>query len=107
VRPNLTFVKDVIEWVRLIEGPVTPAIADEDADFVSQAGDMLPEGELTGESWGVWTGALKEATGRKGKALFKPLRMALTGQERGPEMAEILPLIGAEKAKARLKGVTV
>jgi glutamyl-tRNA synthetase len=107
VRPNLTFVKDVIEWVRLIEGPVTPAIADEDADFVSQAGDMLPEGALTGESWGVWTGALKEATGRKGKALFKPLRMALTGQERGPEMAEILPLIGAEKAKARLKGVTV
>lgn len=107
VRPNLIFVKDVIEWVRLIEGPVTPAIADEDADFVSQAGDMLPEGALTGESWGVWTGALKEATGRKGKTLFKPLRMALTGQERGPEMADILPLIGAEKAKARLKGVTV
>ena len=96
-----------MEWTRLIEGPVTPAIADEDADFASQAAELLPEGALTQESWGAWTSALKEATGRKGKALFKPLRMALTGQERGPEMAEILPLIGSEKARARLKGVTV
>ena len=107
VRPNLTVVKDVVEWARLIEGPVTPAIADEDADFAAQAAELLPEGELTADSWGEWTNALKEATGRKGKTLFLPLRMALTGQQRGPEMGELLPLIGAEKAKARLKGVTV
>ncbi len=107
VRPNLTVLKDVVEWARLIEGPVTPAIADEDADFAAQAAELLPEGELTADSWGVWTNALKEATGRKGKTLFLPLRMALTGQQRGPEMAELLPLIGAEKAKARLNGVTV
>lgn len=107
VRPNLTVLKDVVEWTRLIEGPVTPAIADEDADFTAQAAELLPEGALTQESWGVWTSALKEATGRKGKSLFQPLRMALTGQQRGPEMAQILPLIGGEKARARLKGVTV
>jgi glutamyl-tRNA synthetase len=107
VRPNLTVLKDVVEWARLIEGPVTPAIADEDADFAAQAAELLPEGELTADSWGVWTNALKEATGRKGKTLFLPLRMALTGQQRGPEMADLLPLIGSETAKARLKGVTV
>ncbi|WP_306016794.1 glutamate--tRNA ligase [Oceanicaulis sp. MMSF_3324] len=107
VRPNLTVVKDVVEWARLIEGPVTPAIADEDVDFAAQAAELLPEGALTQDSWGAWTSALKEATGRKGKSLFLPLRMALTGQQRGPEMADLLPLIGAEKAKARLKGVTV
>ena len=107
VRPNLTVVKDVVEWARLIDGPVTPAIADEDVDFAAQAAELLPEGALTQDSWGAWTSALKEATGRKGKSLFLPLRMALTGQQRGPEMADLLPLIGAEKAKARLKGVTV
>jgi len=107
VRPNLVVVKDVLDWRALIEGPVTPVIAEDDADFAAQAAAALPEGDLDGESWGAWTGALKEATGRKGKTLFKPLRLALTGQERGPEMAAILPLIGSEKAKRRLNGETV
>jgi len=107
VRPNLVVVKDVLDWQALIEGPVTPIIAEDDAAFAVQAADALPEGELDGETWSSWTSALKEATGRKGKTLFKPLRLALTGQERGPEMAAILPLIGSEKAKRRLKGEAV
>ena len=64
----------------------------------------MPAGELTEASWGEWTGALKAATGRKGKGLFMPLRHALTGQPRGPEMAVLLPLIGRDKVLARLKG---
>lgn len=104
VRPNLERLRDVKDWAALVNGPVTPVIEDEDAEFIASAADALPAGELTEASWGEWTGALKGATGRKGKGLFMPLRHALTGQPRGPEMAVLLPLIGRDKVLARLKG---
>ena len=102
VRPNLVVLGDAKAWAALVTGPVTPLI--EDADFAATAADMLPEGPLDGDSWSVWTSAIKEATGRKGKQLFMPLRHALTGEQRGPEMAVLLPLIGRDKAAARLRG---
>ncbi|MBI1263677.1 MAG: glutamate--tRNA ligase [Alphaproteobacteria bacterium] len=102
VRDNLVRVRDVAEWRQLIDGPVTPVI--EDAGFAKAAADLLPEGPLDATSWSAWTGAVKDATGRKGKDLFMPLRLALTGQPRGPEMAVLLPLIGADTARARLLG---
>jgi len=102
VRDNLVRVRDVAEWRQLIDGPVAPVI--EDAEFARAAADLLPEGPLDGTSWSNWTGAVKDATGRKGKDLFMPLRLALTGQARGPEMAVLLPLIGADTARARLLG---
>jgi len=104
VRPNLERLRDAKDWAALVNGPVTPVIEGEDADFIAAAADALPAGELTEASWGEWTGALKAATGRKGKGLFMPLRHALTGQPRGPEMAVLLPLIGRDKVLARLKG---
>lgn len=100
VAPNLEKLTDAKNWYQLIEGPVSPVI--DDSDYIAQARDSLPEGELTGESWGAWTGALKEQTGRKGKALFMPLRLALTGEQRGPDMSELLPLIGRERVLERL-----
>lgn len=106
VRPNLERLSDAKDWAALVNGPVTPVIEAEDADFIAAAGEALPAGDLTGESWGEWTNALKASTGRKGKGLFMPLRHALTGQPRGPEMAVLLPLIGREKVLARLKGET-
>jgi len=87
----------------VVTGPVAaPQLADEDGAFVREAG-----GVLAGLDWGegVWAGltaALKERTGRKGKALFLPLRLALTGREHGPDMAALLPLIGREAALQRL-----
>ena len=60
---------------------------------------MLPEGPLDEDSWGSWTGAVKEATGRKGGALFKPLRLALTGQQHGPDMRRLLPLLQRIRVK--------
>jgi len=102
VRPNLEKLSDARAWSDLVKGPVTPII--EDAEFAAKAADMLPDGELDGDSWSAWTGAIKEATGRKGKQLFMPLRHALTGQQRGPEMAVLLPLIGHDKVQARLRG---
>ncbi len=104
VRPNLERLSDVKEWARLIEGPVEPVIEEGDADFIAKAGELLPSGALGPTSWQDWTAALKDATGRKGKSLFMPLRLALTGQPRGPEMAVLLPLIGRKRAVERLGG---
>jgi glutamyl-tRNA synthetase len=104
VRPNLERLSDAADWAALVEGPVTPVI--EEPDYAAAAAEHLPAGDLTGESWGEWTNALKVATGRKGKQLFMPLRLMLTGQPRGPEMAVLLPLIGREKVLKRLQGET-
>ncbi|MFY0637131.1 glutamate--tRNA ligase [Maricaulis maris] len=102
VRPNLEALADAKAWAALIDGPVTPVI--EEPDYAAAAAEHLPAGELDGDSWSAWTGALKEATGRKGKQLFMPLRLMLTGAPRGPEMAVLLPLIGREKVLKRLAG---
>ncbi|WP_417451700.1 glutamate--tRNA ligase [Kordiimonas sp.] len=102
VQPNLNKLADVGEWLAIVNGPVTPVI--EDADHIAKTRDLLPEGELSTETWGLWTSAIKEATGVKGRALFMPLRQALTGQNHGPDMGALLPLIGREKVLARLEG---
>jgi len=102
VRGNLERLSDIADWRAVAEGPIDPVI--EDADFAAKAAAALPEAPLTAESWGVWTAAVKAATGAKGRALFMPLRLALTGKSRGPEMDKLLPLIGAERAAARLRG---
>jgi glutamyl-tRNA synthetase len=104
VKGNLTLFDDIKDLVALIKGPVVPVIEAEDADYLTQAVSVLPEAPLNSESWGQWTSVLKEQTGRKGRALFMPLRLALTGQAHGPEMQHLLPLIGYDKAKARLQG---
>ena len=76
-----------------------PMIADEDAAFIAEAMALLPDGEFDETTWSTWTNAVKEATGRKGKSLFMPLRLALTGQARGPEMAAVMPLLQVVKAR--------
>ena len=78
-------------------------IDEDDKDFCAAAADSLPD-VITDNTWGEWTGALKAEHGRKGKSLFMPLRKALSGRDRGPQMGEFLVLLGAEKAKARLRG---
>ncbi len=102
VRANLETLTDARLWRDVIDGAIEPQI--DDAAFAAQALELLPEGDLTAGSWGEWTGAIKAATGRKGRDLFLPLRLALTGQPRGPEMDALLPLIGRAKAEKRLRG---
>jgi glutamyl-tRNA synthetase len=75
-----------------------------DAAFASAAADVLPKGGYDSASWQAFTNAVKEKTGAKGKALFMPLRQALTGMDHGPEMAALFPLIGEERARKRLLG---
>ncbi|MGE0151379.1 MAG: glutamate--tRNA ligase [Reyranellaceae bacterium] len=104
VRGNLSTLADAEAWWRVVQGPLSPAI--EDAAFGVQAAALLPPEPWTAASWKSWTAAVSAATGRKGRALFHPLRLALTGREHGPEMQNLLPLIGRARAAARLSGQT-
>jgi glutamyl-tRNA synthetase len=102
VRPNLERVSDAAEWWQVIEGPVATDVADEDRDYLRAAAETAAQIDWSADPWHALTGALKEATGRKGKPLFLPLRRALTGLDHGPDMAALLPLIGRERALKRL-----
>jgi glutamyl-tRNA synthetase len=102
VRGNLSSFREVVDWWQVVAGEVTPSL--EDADILAAARETLPEEPWDEATFTRWTASLKERTHRKGKALFHPLRLALTGREQGPELAALLPLIGRVKAKARLSG---
>lgn len=102
VRPNLSKLSDVADWQAIVAGPVTPKI--EDPDHIAKVRNLLPEGEITSETWGMWTSTIKEQLGVKGRALFMPLRQAITGQDHGPDMGVLLPLIGRERVLERLGG---
>jgi glutamyl-tRNA synthetase len=101
VKPNLNKFADVADMAKIVTGPVTPVI--EDAAFAAAALEVLPE-VIDAGAWSAWTTAVKEKTGAKGKGLFMPLRLALTGQAHGPDMAAMAPLIGREAIVRRLKG---
>jgi glutamyl-tRNA synthetase len=90
---NITVLSDLDEWWTLFRDGATPLVEPEDVDFVRQALAMLPPQPWTASTWSEWTAAVKEATGRKGKGLFMPLRKALTGRANGPEMADVMPLL--------------
>jgi glutamyl-tRNA synthetase len=103
VRGNLTRVADAADWWTVVAGPIAPVI--EDAAFTATAAGLLPPEPFDASTWEAWTSAVKTATGRKGRGLFHPLRLALTARETGPELKGLLPLIGREKALARLRGL--
>lgn len=93
IRPNLDRLSDAADWIAVANGPVEPVIAEEDADFVAEAMKMLPPQPWTESSWKAWTSEVKEATGRKGRGLFLPLRRALTGRDHGPDMGAFMPYL--------------
>jgi glutamyl-tRNA synthetase len=103
VRGNLQTFADVVDMAKIVRGPVTPEI--EDPEFARAALAALPQ-TVDETLWPVWTAAVKEATGAKGKALFMPLRRMITGQDHGPDMATLAPLIGRERIVKRLSGET-
>ncbi len=104
IRPNLSTLAEAADWWQVVEGPVSTLRDSEDADFLAQAAAAAADLDWSGDPWHALTTALKDMTGRKGKALFLPLRQALTGRDSGPDMAALLPLIGRERAIARLRG---
>ncbi len=98
-KENISTLKDLGGWWDLCINGADPLIAEEDQAFVAEAMSMLPEGPYDAESWKTWTTAVKEATGRKGKGLFMPLRKAITGMERGPDMGVLLSLMQVIRAR--------
>ncbi|PVB63348.1 glutamate--tRNA ligase [Labrenzia sp. 011] len=102
VRGNCQTAADALDYWKVVTGPVDSRIEEEDREFVAGARDLLPEGEITPDTWGLWTAALKSQTGRKGRGLFMPLRRVLTGMDHGPDMKALLPLIGRRNILDRL-----
>ena len=102
VRGNIEKLADAQQWHEIVSGDLKGTAAASDADFIAAARSALPPAPWDGTTWKAWTEAVKSATGRKGKDLFMPLRRALTGLDHGPELAALLPLIGRDKALARL-----
>jgi glutamyl-tRNA synthetase len=100
VRGNLARLDEARIWWAVIHEEIAPIV--EDRPFLDQAAARLPPEPWDGATWGVWTASLKAVTGRKGRSLFHPLRLALTGRDAGPELAALLPLIGRVKALDRL-----
>ncbi len=102
VRGNLGRFAEAAEWWGVVDGVVRPVVADE--ALLARAAALLPPDPWDGGTWAAFTGALKAETGRKGRALFHPLRLALTAREAGPDLGQLLPLIGRVRAAARISG---
>lgn len=104
VRGNIERLSDAAEWKTVIEGPIAaPEMEEADRLFAGTAADTLAGLPFGPDIWPQLTEALKAGTGRRGKPLFMPLRMALTGRAHGPDMGALLPLIGREPALGRLR----
>jgi glutamyl-tRNA synthetase len=103
VRGNLDLLSEARAWWDVVAGTIVPPPMEGEGDFLREAAGTLPSEPWHAEVWRDWTDALKQATGRKGRALFMPLRLALTGEDHGPELRELLPLIGRARAEQRLR----
>ncbi len=107
IRGNLDLLTEARRWWEVVNGEFSPRDLKGEEAILKVALETLPPAPLNTESWKTWTGAVSAATGAKGRALFHPLRLALTGEDQGPEMAALLPLIGHDRAMARLRRFVV
>ncbi len=101
VRPNLTRVDEAVDWWAVVAGHIVPDV--DDPAFLAEAAGLLPDEPWDAATWGQWTDAVKQATDRKGKALFMPLRRAITGLDHGPDLKALLPLMGRMRVLERLR----
>jgi glutamyl-tRNA synthetase len=102
VRGNIIRINEALGWWKICTSSVQGVVND--PAFLSLAVEALPEGDVNESTWGLWVNSLKESSGRKGKELFMPIRLALTGLEHGPELAPMLPFIGRDRILKRLNG---
>ncbi len=103
VRTNIEKLEDVKEWANVVNNPVESKLEGDDKEYTSNAADLLPSAPWDENTFNNWIAKVKESTDRKGKTLFMPLRQALTGMDHGPELPVLLPLLGPDKTKERLK----
>jgi len=93
VRDNIDTRADMADWWALFQNGASALVAEEDREMIETALSLLGDPPYDADTWGSWTSAVKDATGRKGKGLFMPLRKAVTGRERGPDMGDVMPLL--------------
>ncbi|MFK7752385.1 MAG: glutamate--tRNA ligase [Sedimentitalea sp.] len=98
-RDNITTLSDLSQWWELCRDGAAPLVDADDSAFIDEAMALLPDLPFQPDTWSTWTGAVKAATGRKGRGLFMPLRKAITGREKGPEMAALMPLLQAVRGR--------
>ena len=105
VKSNCAMLKQAVEWQQRLTMPLTMPLNVEavDADWLAVAAKRLPEGDLTGDAWRVWSEAVVADTGLAKKQVYQTLRLALTGETRGPEMAKLLPILGRGRILRRLQ----
>jgi glutamyl-tRNA synthetase len=101
-RGNLEKIGDIALWQQICRSEIAPVVPD--GGFASKAAELLPSEPWDAETWKSWTQTVQKTTGKKGKDLFMPLRLALTGLDHGPELKVLLPLIGRDRALKRLRG---
>ena len=103
VRGNLDLLGEARGWWDVVAGTIVPPVIEGEGPYLRVALDVLPSEPWDEEVWKSWTGALRERTSRKGRAMILPLRLALTGEDHGPELRDLLPLIGRERTAERLR----
>ena len=104
IKGNILYFSDIKFWWQLCHSEIKPII--EDNELCQLAIESMPEGELTAETWNSWVALISEKSGKKGKSLFHPLRLALTGKTQGPEVKNLLKYMGRERVRKRLSGIT-
>ncbi len=104
VSPNIDQIADIAEWERICSSDERFSLNEQDRLFCRQAAALLPSGDFDETTFAVWTAVVKAETGRKGRDLFHPIRLALTGREQGPELKMLLPVLGRQKTIMRLQG---
>ena len=103
VRGNIDLLSEARGWWDVVAGNIVPPVVEGEGEFLRQAAEALPGEPWDAEVWDRWIAALKAASGRNGRSLFLPLRLALTGEEHGPELRALLPLIGRLRTMERLR----
>ncbi len=103
IRGNIDLLSEACGWWDVVAGSIVPPVIEDGQGFLHEASDLLPPEPWDELVWNVWTSELREKTGRNGGALCLPLRLALPGEEHGPELRELLPLMGRARAANRLR----
>lgn len=104
LRPNLDRLGDFAGWFAVLHGDIeVPALSHDERLLVKEAASLAGRLGWGPETWKVLTDGVKQATGKKGRELFHPLRAALTGRSSGPEMAGLLARMGKQRAVSRLE----
>jgi glutamyl-tRNA synthetase len=103
IKLNIGFLSEITQWSEIFNKEFRFQNQESDKEFLRQAASLLPENSEDENCWNLWLNEIKQKTTRKGKDLFMPIRLALSGKEHGPELKLLVNLIKREEILKRLK----